>query len=750
MNVRSLIFSTVILSIFLLNFSNFQTKENSKQTVLSNGVLVKQPEVTNDDTIFSSNGVYKAVFRIGKVTDEYRELHDFALYQNGSLLYRIQDVPGSDMKISNSGYTVFFKMEKHFEHETGIEIYSKSGVQIYSNSWNNAFLFEFSKKGGLFGVGNHEKLDVIKLNDGQIISLEKALKVEFTQEEDKIALASEGRLKLYGISGNLLHEINTGLAYTRGLDFSPDGSSVGLTGRKKMQAYSIHDGSLLFSDELTGRETFRDLDFEGNVLNAGINLKENNNSYGILRQYDMSGKKLFHKIISETQFPERSTAFTKTTATYINGYKQLNWPFKPFDQIPTIWNYYEQHMGQGNLESYLHQGLDIIVPTGEPVYAVDDGVVKCVLTLGGARYWRTAVSEVQASGQSEGWLYAHLIESTIQYDVGDSVKAGDYLGDIVRWSEDWGHIHFARIKDKGNVWYYEDDEWGIVYNPLLSMQYRVDDIPPEIKKDFLQSKYAYSKNDNSGYLSPNKLKGEIDLIVQVSDYIGDAEWTIPAHETYYWIKNIPENNLIVARTLGQVLNHEYDFYASQWFKSYAGLIYKHDEDLLATGWMENVRDYYHILTNNNGDSTVSLMEMNLFFDTAEYPDGDYRLFVEVFDAYGNSALDSADIVFDNIPDIEPEEHVPANYKLMQNYPNPFNSGTTISFDLPEMSYVRIVIYDLTGKEVTTLGNKNYNYGSYSIPWDGMSHTGRQVSSGLYFYRLEAGSRNIVKKMLLIK
>ncbi|MCU0415489.1 MAG: hypothetical protein MUE91_14015, partial [Ignavibacteriaceae bacterium] len=115
----------------------------------------------------------------------------------------------------------------------------------------------------------------------------------------------------------------------------------------------------------------------------------------------------------------------------------------------------------------------------EPTYSVIDGFVKLVLTTGGDIYWRTAVSPVQVPGRSDGWLSAHLIESTIQVDIGDTVEIHDYLGDIIQWSNDWGHIHFVNISDSGLVWYYSDDEWGINFSPILVLQ-PYPDVTPSI------------------------------------------------------------------------------------------------------------------------------------------------------------------------------------------------------------------------------------------------------------------------------
>jgi len=101
---------------------------------------------------------------------------------------------------------------------------------------------------------------------------------------------------------------------------------------------------------------------------------------------------------------------------------------------------------------------------------------------------------------------------------------------------------------------------------------------------------------------------------------------------------------------------------------------------------------------------------------------------------------------------------PENYYLSQNYPNPFNPSTKISFSIPNNSYVKLTIYDLNGKEINRLTkNSSYSAGTYTIEWNGKDDNGNNVSSGLYFYRLEvidlAAKTQLfsqVKSMLLLK
>lgn len=91
------------------------------------------------------------------------------------------------------------------------------------------------------------------------------------------------------------------------------------------------------------------------------------------------------------------------------------------------------------------------------------------------------------------------------------------------------------------------------------------------------------------------------------------------------------------------------------------------------------------------------------------------------------------------------EDAPDGFALLQNYPNPFNPGTTISFNLPEASDVTLKIYNMLGQEVATLVNRRLSAGAQTVEFDA---TG--LSSGMYIYRIQAGSFSSTKKMSLIK
>ena len=97
-----------------------------------------------------------------------------------------------------------------------------------------------------------------------------------------------------------------------------------------------------------------------------------------------------------------------------------------------------------------------------------------------------------------------------------------------------------------------------------------------------------------------------------------------------------------------------------------------------------------------------------------------------------------------------ERALPTKYDLIQNYPNPFNPETVIEFQLPEESYVTLTVFNVLGQEIRKLVDGRKSGGFYKVIWDGRSDVGRDVSTGVYFFRLQANEFVSVKKMMLLK
>jgi hypothetical protein len=139
-------------------------------------------------------------------------------------------------------------------------------------------------------------------------------------------------------------------------------------------------------------------------------------------------------------------------------------------------------------------------------------------------------------------------------------------------------------------------------------------------------------------------------------------------------------------------------------------------------------------------------------DLSGMPLGVYEYYVTaVYDQGESGPSDTVEVDYGGTPVAEQEDPlIPDEFVLGQNYPNPFNPITTIRYGLPEPAIVRITIYNILGREVATLVNRGMPAGYHNALWDSKSSAGFDVSSGLYFYRIEAGGFVDVKKMVLLR
>ena len=671
-----------------------------------------------------------------------RTLVNFRFYENNKLLFTLIEIPGSDLEISNSGNIAFYDHSFHFNRKLVINFFSPEGINIGSKEFDGANLFQFSQSGNLFGVGSPDGIKIISLADLSVQTYPKGFQFSISEDDKFITIASENVIEIFENEISIM-KIKSEFKHTRKIIVSTSNNVIAAIDKHSLKVYSLKDGKLRFSNLLTNNRSYRDLRIVDNNILTGVHFRDSEESRGELVLFDLHGTKKELKTGQSKYLENNSGHQLKKNE---NSYEPIPWPFAPFDSMRTVWNHYEQHMGgYGSDYSYLHQGLDLITPIAEPTYAVKSGVVKCVLTLGGAIYWRIGISDSLVDDYANGWLYAHLIENTIQFDVGDTIQVHDYLGDIVEWTSEWGHIHFVEIRDSGMVWFYDDNEWGINFNPLLALAPLPDTTPPTIDNVFTDQLFGFCTNESSTYLQPNALSGDVDIIVKAFDYAGDSEWQQPAYKIDYWIKRISDDEIVQQRKMAHILNHTYPFYSGDNYEPFATVMYKRDAVLFPTSWMETERNFHHVITNSDGDSSITLDEKNLALATGDFYDSEYIIYVEVFDQSGNFASDSMIVFFNNgISDVD-DKNIPSAFSLTQNYPNPFNPSTSIQYAISSTQFVSIKVYDILGNDITTLVNDYRDAGIYDLQF-----TMHNLVSGVYFYQLKAGDFISTKKMILLK
>ena len=126
-------------------------------------------------------------------------------------------------------------------------------------------------------------------------------------------------------------------------------------------------------------------------------------------------------------------------------------------------------------------------------------------------------------------------------------------------------------------------------------------------------------------------------------------------------------------------------------------------------------------------------------------DGQYEWRLRAVDAAYVGSIVATGLFSIGTTDVETEDKLPGVYSLAQNYPNPFNPATTIKYSIPKEGFVTLKVYNVIGEEVVTLVNESQQVGNYNFTFDATN-----LSSGIYLYKLKAGSFVETKKMILNK
>jgi hypothetical protein len=171
----------------------------------------------------------------------------------------------------------------------------------------------------------------------------------------------------------------------------------------------------------------------------------------------------------------------------------------------------------------------------------------------------------------------------------------------------------------------------------------------------------------------------------------------------------------------------------------------------------NNQDYPDAITPYDASSHVILAYNTTYKGAVAADTGVYRV---VYLGFGfeaiNNAADRASLMESAIdwllPDLTgvPGDTAPLALRLDQNLPNPFNPKTMIRFALPNTGNARLDVFDVEGRRVRVLADGNHEAGEHELTWDGRDDAGRSLSSGVYFYRLQAEELNETRKMLLLK
>jgi len=345
-----------------------------------------------------------------------------------------------------------------------------------------------------------------------------------------------------------------------------------------------------------------------------------------LKNYKCIDKTIIEKCMLQSAFSGNELKTTEKIYAPLN-YGEMNWPFR-------IGNSYAEIQTYNGYSPYLHPGIDFLGTNYQHVYAVKSGIVKAILTTSGDLHWRIAIADVDTNVETTGYLYAHLNESSIPFNIGDTVNAGDILGTLVPWGfYNFTHVHFARILCSGEVW---NGQWWTTDNPLVTVTNLYDATPPVFENAYGSNLFAF-RADNGTYLDHNYLTNNFVIIAKCYDVVNTTNIAkrVDIWDLHYSLYSDINSALNISNLFVYAFNWPLGFYAGDDDSDLNILtnVYSRDITCYSRGNYE-FRNFYHLITNS-----VWLL-----------PTGDYTLEITARDASLNQSSTSMIITIIGIPE----------------------------------------------------------------------------------------------------
>lgn len=225
--------------------------------------------------------------------------------------------------------------------------------------------------------------------------------------------------------------------------------------------------------------------------------------------------------------------------------------------------------------------------------------------------------------------------------------------------------------------------------------------------------------DLSAALDPDFVGNEVPVSRYIADWAGAFEEFAEVPDVFATFAKNTEDNVVEIAVPREGLNMGTD--VRPWLYVVGDENWDNEEyvpNTIVEGWGGADGEYYAI--NYNFISGPSVHRL-----------GDKATVTSVDEKYNKQVVDG--------------------FGLVSNYPNPFNPSTTIEFNMPEQSRVKVEVFDILGNKVSTLiDNQEFSAGQKRVVWNGKNDNGSQMVSGVYIYRITSGKFNISKKMMLLK
>jgi hypothetical protein len=290
----------------------------------------------------------------------------------------------------------------------------------------------------------------------------------------------------------------------------------------------------------------------------------------------------------------------------------------------------------------------------------------------------------------QGYLLGDLNLNKVPFEIGDVVRFANYFADPVNY--------------------------GFNLEQMFNSDVNEDGIQATISDFVFMIRYMLSGGVSQGKLTPDGNRIEVEVLDEPSSLVVYINSEVEVGGVYFELfsEQADLNNIR--------LSSEIDSMNSQINKegnALRGVVYSEDGNSIKPGLKQML-----VIPKEVEGENIELKEMQLCDIQGKL------LKVEI--AYNGGG------------------ESPSSFSLSQNYPNPFNPETYIDFALPFDSEVSLKIFNVKGQLVRTLVQERMNTGTHTVRWEGRDDSGNRVSSGVYFYRLTAGEKSFVKKMVLLK
>ncbi|MDQ3021226.1 MAG: T9SS type A sorting domain-containing protein [Bacteroidota bacterium] len=274
---------------------------------------------------------------------------------------------------------------------------------------------------------------------------------------------------------------------------------------------------------------------------------------------------------------------------------------------------------------------------------------------------------------------------------------------------------------KDSLWFFRNTGTASNFNFILEgrgYQINLDTLGQSSNPTFIDI-----DNDNDKDLFIGATNGRIFFY----ENTGTASNFIFTFRTAYY-NSIDVGNESIPRFFDIDSDGDYDLFIGEEFGKIS--YYKNEGSPASANFILQTNNYKNINVNQNS--------------CPEFTDIDNDTDLDLF--IGNSKGGMFYFRNDDIVEIQNISNtIPAGFKLYQNYPNPFNPTTKIKFELPNSSFIKLSVFDVSGKEIALLVNEKLNAGIYEYSWNASN-----LSSGIYFYKLSSESFTENRKMLYIK